>query len=130
MNKTKRSVLIVDDEPRVLRFISASLSLAGFEVSTCTNGEEALKLAQQDKFDIIVLDLVMSPVSGFQVLKKLRAFSRVPVIAFSARTDFSDLAMENGADEFISKPFRPDELVKKIQEVACLMEAEERLPLG
>lgn len=110
----KKRVLVVDDEPAVLRFTSVSLSVAGYEVVTATGGEEALKLVDSAKPDIVLLDLVMEPLTGLDVLARLRAFSQLPVIAFSARSDLGAIALKEGANGFIAKPFRPDQLVKKI----------------
>jgi len=115
--RNKKRVLVVDDEPGILNFIRASLTLAGYEVTITTDGEEGLQLAQSGKPDIVLLDVVMVPLSGFDVLKKLRAFSQVPVIIFTARGHIFDLALEMGADDFIAKPFRPDELKQKIEDI-------------
>lgn len=111
----KKRVLVVDDEPGVLRFISISLSLAGYEVITTTSGEEGLKLAETARPDIMLLDILMMPLSGFEVLERLRAFSQLPVIVFTARSDVGARAMEEGANGFIAKPFAPEHLVKKIE---------------
>jgi DNA-binding response OmpR family regulator len=110
----KKRVLVVDDEPGIRRFVSTSLGLAGFDVTTTGSGEEALKLAETQNPDIILLDILMQPLSGFDVLERLRKFSQVPVIVFTARKEIADLAMKEGANGFIMKPFIPDELVKKI----------------
>ena len=68
-------MLVVDDEPGILRFVSIRLRLAGYDVTTTTSGEEALKLVQSEKPDIILLDILMQPLSGFDVLDRLRVFS-------------------------------------------------------
>lgn len=112
----KKCVLVVDDEPAVLRFISVSLSMAGYEVVTATSGEEALKLIASERPDIMLLDLVMEPLSGLDVLARLRAFSQMPVIVFSARSDLGAIALKKGANGFVVKPFRPDQMTKKIEE--------------
>jgi two-component system KDP operon response regulator KdpE len=112
----KKRVLVVDDEPGVLRFINVGLSLAGYEVITSSSGEEALKLVKSAMPDIILLDLIMVPLSGFEVLEKLREFSQVPVIMFTARSDLGAQALKAGANGFIAKPFRPEQLVQKIGE--------------
>lgn len=107
---------MVDDEPGILRFVSASLSLHGYEVIATSDGEEALGLARSGKPDIVLLDILMSPMSGLEVLDRLREFSGVPVIVFTARSFIADEAIKLGANGFISKPFKPDELEKKIRE--------------
>ncbi len=114
---TKKRVLVVDDEPRILRFVSMSLGLAGFDIITTTSGEESLQLVQTEKPDIMLLDILMAPVSGFDVLDRLRKFSQVPVIVFTARPEIADIALKEGASGYIMKPFKPDELVKKIRDI-------------
>lgn len=114
--ETKRKVLVVDDEPGILRFVSASLTLQGYEVITTTSGEEALGLARTHNPDIMLLDILMVPLTGFDVLEKLRTFSQVPVIVFTARSFIGDQAIKLGANGFIAKPFRPDELARKVKE--------------
>jgi DNA-binding response OmpR family regulator len=110
-----KRILVVDDEPGILHFVQTSLNLAGYEVITCTGGEEALELARSQKPDVILLDIVMQPLTGFEVLVRLRAFSRAPVIVFTARREIVELAMKAGATDHIAKPFIPGELIKKIQ---------------
>ncbi len=109
-----KRVLVVDDEPGVLRFVQVSLSLAGYEVQTTTDAQQALELARAQPPDIVLADIVMAPMDGFQLLDKLRSFSEVPVIVFTAQAIIADLAMKIGANDFIAKPFRPEELEKKI----------------
>ncbi len=111
----KKRVLVVDDERGILRFVNTTLRLAGYEVIATTSGEEALQLAQSKTPDIVLLDILMQPLTGFDVLERLRAFSQVPVIVFTARRDIAETALKEGANDFITKPFVPDELVKKIQ---------------
>ncbi len=114
---TKQRVLVVDDEPGVLRFVKASLSLAGYEVITTASAEEALKIVAAKKPDLMLLDVLMAPMTGFEILEKLRAFSQVPVIVFTARPDIGNRAIEEGASGFIAKPFRPEELTRKVKEI-------------
>ena len=110
-------VLVVDDEPRILRLVRASLSVAGYEVFTTSSGEEAISLVQSEVPDIVLLDVVMRPVDGLEVLKRLRAFSQIPVLLFTARTYSPDQVRALGANGIISKPFRPEEMVKRIRAV-------------
>ena len=116
MNKTERKkrVLVVDDQPKVLRFMEIDLKTRGFEVITTTSGKEALELIGSAKPDIILLDIVMPNIDGFEVLKQLRIFSRVPVIVFSASIANYDKAMRLGANSFISKPFKANDMVSRI----------------
>ena len=115
--ETKKRVLVVDDEPGILNFVRVNLRLAGFDVITTTSGEEALQLAQSQKPDIMLLDILMQPLTGFDVLERLRAFSQIPVIVFTARREIADMALKEGANGYITKPFVPNELVKKIQAI-------------
>jgi two-component system KDP operon response regulator KdpE len=115
--KPRKKVLVVDDETPILRFVDASLKIAGYDVITTDSGEEALQLVKQEHPDILLLDIFMVPLSGFDVLHRLRKFSEVPVIAFSARSFVSDQALEMGASDFISKPFKPDELERRIRNI-------------
>ncbi len=110
----KQCVLVVDDHPRVLRFIEIDLKLRGFEVITTTSGGEALELIKSKKPDIMLLDIIMPEMDGFEVLKTLRAFSHLPVIAFSASHASQDDAIRLGANDFITKPFHPDEMARRI----------------
>lgn len=109
--------MVVDDEPGILRFVRTILDLAGYDVITTTSGEESLQLAQSQPVDIIILDILMQPLSGFDVLEKLRTFSKVPVIVFTAQREIAEAALKEGADGYIEKPFRPEQLTRKIQDV-------------
>jgi two-component system KDP operon response regulator KdpE len=111
----KKLVLVVDDHPRVLRFIEIDLKLRRFEVVTTTSGEEALELVKSKKPDIMLLDIIMPGMDGFEVLRRLRAFSQLPVIAFSASHGNHDDALRLGANAFITKPFHPDTMVRRIE---------------
>jgi two-component system OmpR family response regulator len=116
-NRKTSCVLVVDDDAKILRFLSSSLRLAGYDVITATCGEEALQLAESAKPQCMVLDILMSPMDGFEVLRGLRTSSKVPVIAISAHASSAEKALNLGADVFLAKPFRPDELIKKIQDI-------------
>jgi len=111
----KQCVLVVDDHPKVLRFIEIDLRLCGFEVITTTSGSEALELVKSARPDIMLLDIIMPEMDGFEVLKKLRDFAQLPVIAFSASPGNYHDAMRLGANDFMPKPFQPDEMVRRIK---------------
>lgn len=108
---------MVDDEARVLRFVKVSLSIAGYDAITTTSGEESLQLIASAKPDIVLLDIFMAPLTGFDVLQRLRPHSQIPVIVFSARSDMADLAHQKGANGFLPKPFLPEQLVRKVRDV-------------
>jgi two-component system KDP operon response regulator KdpE len=110
----KKCVLVVDDHPKVLRFVEIDLKIRGFEVIATTSGSEALELVRSARPDIMLLDIIMPGMDGFEVLKKLRDFTQLPVIALSASPGNYHDAMRLGANDFISKPFQPDEMASKI----------------
>jgi len=116
--RKKQCVLVVDDHPKVLRFIEIDLKLRGFEVITTTSGSQALELVESARPDIMLLDIVMPGMDGFEVLKRLRHFTQLPVIAFSASPENYHDAMRLGANDFVAKPFQPDEMAGKIK--SCL----------
>jgi two-component system KDP operon response regulator KdpE len=111
----KQCVLVVDDHAKVLRFIDIDLKLRGFEVITTTSGSEAVELVKSGKPDIVLLDIIMPGMNGFEVLKTLRDFTQLPVIAFSASPGNYHEAMRLGANDFMPKPFQPDEMVRRIK---------------
>ena len=113
----KQCVLVVDDHPKVLRFIEIDLKLHGYEVITTVSGEEALDLIKTRKPDIMLLDIIMPGIDGFEVLRQLRYYSELPVIAFSASSSNYHDAIHLGASDFITKPFEPDEMVKRIKAI-------------
>jgi DNA-binding response OmpR family regulator len=111
----KVRVLVVDDDEKILRFLRSSLGLAGYDVCTATCGEEALQLLESKKPQIMVLDILMPQTDGFEVLKRVRPASKLPVIAISAHASNAEQALNLGANVFLAKPFRPDELIQKIK---------------
>ncbi len=113
----KHRVLVVDDEPGVLRFVRVGLDQAGYDVTTTASGEEALRLAARNQYDIMLLDVFMEPVSGIDVLEGLGSSRTLPVIVFSAGASVTDRVMQAGADDFIAKPFKPEQLVERIEKV-------------
>jgi len=110
-------VLVVDDEPGILKFLKVKLKSSGFEVLTASNGLDALELLQSEEPDMLVLDVVMPGIDGFETLKQVRSFSSIPVIILSAQEASIDKVrgLELGADDYLSKPFSPDELLARIE---------------
>ena len=111
----KQKVLVVDDHPKVLRFIEIDLKIRGFNVITTTSGREALQLVSSVHPDIMLLDIIMPDMDGLEVLKRLRLFSDLPVIAISASPGEFDDALLLGANHFMMKPFNPDEIANAIR---------------
>ncbi len=114
--QSKRScVLVVDDDPAILGFIRTSLKANSYDVITASDGTEALQLLESGKPDIVLLDVLMPGKDGLQVLHELRAFSKLPVIVFSAKTGLRDKALSLGANDFVAKPFTPEQMVIRIK---------------
>jgi two-component system, OmpR family, KDP operon response regulator KdpE len=113
--KDKRKVLLVDDERAILKVIGIKLKISGYEVITAPGGQEALDLVKKDSPDIMLLDVIMPGIDGFEVLEQLRTFSNMPVIVFSAKPENAQNALSLGANDFIAKPFNVDDMVKRIE---------------
>jgi len=112
-------VLIVDDEPRIIKFLNLKLKASGYEVLTASSGAQAIAQVRAEEPDLLVLDVVMPGLDGFETLKQIRQFSAVPVIILSARETNVDKikGLDMGADDYLAKPFNPDELVARIEAV-------------
>lgn len=110
-------ILIVDDEPQILRFLSTSLAAHGYSVIEASSGEEGLIRSERDKPDLIVLDLGLPDVDGTEVLQRIRSRSAVPVIILSARERETDKvgALDLGADDYVTKPFGVGELMARVR---------------
>ena len=110
-------VLVVDDEPQILRFLRPSLGAAGYDVITATNGAEALKAAATLVPDVILLDLGLPDMDGKDVIAQLRTWSKVPIVVLSARDrEFEKIAaLDLGADDYVNKPFGIGELMARLR---------------
>lgn len=115
----KHFVLVVDDEPPIVRLVKAKLRVDGYEVITASSGDEALKLLESQTPDLIVLDVMMPEMDGFETLRRIRQRSQVPVVMLTARGSDADKlkGLQSGADDYITKPFNPDELEARIAAV-------------
>jgi len=113
----KKSILIVDDDPAILRLLSTNLKARGYEIFTATDGEESLETVQKDSIDLIILDLMMPKVDGVEVCRRVREWSDVPIIILSARGDENDKVkcLELGADDYLTKPFGIAELMARVK---------------
>ena len=112
-------ILIVDDEPEILRLVRDYLASAGFSVTTAATGDEALMRARTDPPDLVVLDLGLPGLDGLDVTRALRRNGDVPIIMLTARDDETDklIGLELGADDYVTKPFSPRELVARVRAV-------------
>ncbi|EFV14564.1 response regulator [Segniliparus rugosus] len=110
-------VLVVDDEPQILRALRINLTARGFDVTTASTGAGALRAAAERQPEVVVLDLGLPDMDGFEVLAGLRGWTNVPVIVLSARTDSSEKvdALDAGADDYVTKPFGMDELLARLR---------------
>ncbi|BDH76527.1 DNA-binding response regulator [Actinomyces naeslundii] len=112
------SILIVEDEPRIVAFLTKGLKAAGFTTHTTTAGREAVELALQTSFDLIILDVGLPDIDGFEVLQQLRGQGvTAPVIMLTARSSVADrvAGLEGGADDYMPKPFSFEELLARIR---------------
>jgi DNA-binding response OmpR family regulator len=112
-------VLIVDDEPEIVEVLSVYLRDEGFRVSTAHDGDEALRKVQQERPDIVLLDLSLPTMSGVEVFREIRRESDLPVIMVTSRVNEVDkvVGLELGADDYIGKPFSPREVVARVKAV-------------
>lgn len=114
-----KKVLIVDDDPHILKLIQLYFDKEGYEVETAGDGYTALSLLERGDKDVLLLDLMLPDLSGFDVLRELRKTSSLPVLILTARGDTFDkvLGLELGADDYIEKPFEPKELLARVKAV-------------
>ncbi|KAA1416875.1 response regulator [Nocardioides humilatus] len=110
-------VLVVDDEPQILRALRINLAARGYEVTTAADGESALQAARTEAPDLVVLDLGLPDLDGAEVIARLRGWTTVPIVVLSGRTDSADKvdALDAGADDYVTKPFGMDELLARLR---------------
>lgn len=113
------TILVVDDEKRMVRFIRLNLEQDGFQVVAAYNGKEALDQVRTALPSLVLLDVMLPDMDGFQVLRTIREFSNVPVIMLTAKGEEDDRVrgLELGADDYVTKPFSPRELVSRVRAV-------------
>jgi two-component system, OmpR family, KDP operon response regulator KdpE len=116
----KKRILVVDDQPRITRFIEIYLKLRGFDVICASSGLEALAMVNSRKPDAMLLDIIMPGMDGLEVMRRLRRFSRIPVIAISASPVHHSEAEAAGADNFLPKPFQMEEVLERINQLLGL----------
>jgi DNA-binding response OmpR family regulator len=129
---TTGRLLIVDDEPGMLRLLSLYLRQAGYDVITASTGSDAVEVLDSERVDLVVLDIGLPDIDGYSVCKHIRRAGNLPVIMLTARSDHRDRIMgfELGADDYVPKPFNPEELVVRVRAVLRRAQPEEaNLPL-
>jgi len=116
---TKHLILVVEDEAAIARLIKRTLEAEGYAVQTADRGERAIEILDEVRPDLVILDLMMPGIDGFETLRRIRATSQVAVIMLTARAADADRlkGFHGGADDYVTKPFNPDELVVRVAAV-------------
>jgi two-component system, OmpR family, KDP operon response regulator KdpE len=117
MTVAKTRVLVVDDEPQIVRALRINLQVRGYEIAVAGSGAEALRAAAAFHPEIVILDLGLPDIDGIDVIGGLRGWTDVPIVVLSARTDSADIveALDAGADDFVTKPFGMDVLLARLR---------------
>jgi len=112
-------VLVVDDEPRLLRLVHVELTSSGFDVRTATNGKQAVTAVAEREPDLVILDIMLPDTDGFEVCRQIREFSEVPIVMLTAKGEDADKVkgLNMGADDYLTKPFNTDELLARVRAV-------------
>jgi DNA-binding response OmpR family regulator len=128
MNKGKVRILVVDDEPRYVQAIQINLEASGYEMLTARDGQTAIELAATEEPDLILLDIRMLGLDGYEVCRRIREFSAVPIIMLTALAEDADKVkgLDIGADDYVTKPFSADEILARVRAVLRRVELSER----
>jgi two-component system KDP operon response regulator KdpE len=123
-------VLIVDDEPQILRALRINLLARQYEVVTAKDGTEALRQVRSERPDLVVLDLGLPDIDGVEVIRQLRTWSPVPIVVLSGRADSKEKvdALDAGADDYVTKPFSVEELLARVRAVTRRLGDTETVP--
>ena len=126
----KTRILVVDDELSIVKFLRANLETKGYDVLTAMDGAQALQTVEMELPDLVILDIMMPKMNGFEVCRQLREWSQIPIIMLSARGDESDKVkcLDLGADDYITKPFGASELIARVSAVLRRTEKVVSLP--
>ncbi len=114
-----QTILIVDDEKRLVSLVQSYLAQEGYRVVTAYNGKDALPIAQKEKPDLIILDIMMPEMNGYDFMRAHRAEHDTPIIMLTAKVEDDDkvIGLELGADDYVAKPFKPRELMARVRNV-------------
>lgn len=110
-------ILIIEDESKIARFIQLELNHEGYDVEIASDGRDGLEILKSRPFDLVLLDIMLPSINGFEVLRRLRLFSSIAVIMLTAKDDVIDkvMGLDGGADDYITKPFAIEELLARIR---------------
>jgi two-component system response regulator RegX3 len=125
-------ILVAEDEPAILDAVAYTLRGEGYDVETVEDGEKAVAQAHDDRFDLLILDLMLPKLSGTEILRRVRSTSALPVIVLTARAGEADrvLGLEIGADDYVTKPFSMAELVSRVRAILRRRELDRGGPSG
>ena len=112
-----KKILVVEDEKNIAKVLVYNLKKEGYEVDVAYDGEEGLSKAMEGEFDLILLDIMLPKMNGFEVCERVRRFSQVPIIFLTAREEEKDkiLGLDTGADDYVTKPYKQQELMSRIR---------------
>ena len=126
----KTCILVVDDELNIIKFLRANLEANGYKVLSAMNGAEAIQTIEMELPDLVILDIMMPEMDGFEVCLRLREWSQIPIMMLSARGDIQDKVkcLDLGADDYITKPFGANELTARVRAILRRTETAPSIP--
>ncbi|NLI11285.1 response regulator transcription factor [Pelotomaculum propionicicum] len=129
----RKAILIVDDEPRLVRLVKVNLLASGYTVSTASDGKTAIEMLESASYDLLILDIMLpGPFNGFEACKRIREFSDIPIIMLTGRAREQDRirGFDAGADDYITKPFSVEELLLRVKAILRRTHPSEEFPKG
>jgi two-component system KDP operon response regulator KdpE len=129
----RKTILIVDDEPRLVRLVKVNLLASGYSVATAADGKTAIELLESASYDLLILDIMLpGPFNGFDACKRIREFSDIPIIMLTGRAREQDRirGFDAGADDYITKPFSVEELLLRVKAILRRAHPSDEFPKG